>query len=236
MLDFSPRRETRIARWLGPWPRTITPSKPLDVLERLSGRLPTGHPSTGSRYKQMLGRLGIGCDLDRPMLKPQREESEKFEKLLERGSRDSAPLLALFSAEPNAPRAWPVHRFAETARRLSSDYGVRVAAIDAPYDKSFTSRISGILPTGSISLKLPRAAQVVAALARASLLVTDDPGLAHAAISMGTPAIELSNFEGPQDSAIHRVVPGSSASAAGRVCDAAAELLGQSRTVTLFRQ
>ena len=234
VLDFSPRSETRIARWLGAWPRTITPSHPLDLLERLAGRLPSGVPSSGSRYKQMLGQLGIRCDFDQPMLRPLREESDKFEKLLERGSRDSAPLLALFSAEARKPGAWPIQRFGETAHRLSSNYGVRVVAIDAPYDKSFTSRVSEILPGGSISLKTPRAAQIVAVLARASLLVTDDPGLARAAASMGTPAIELSNTNGPRDSGIHRIIAGSSANAVDRLCDAAAELLRQSRTATLF--
>jgi hypothetical protein len=66
-----------------------------------------------------------------------------------------------------------------------------VVAADVPYDADFTSSIAFSLPKGAIKLRSPRATELVAAVARSSLVVTDDSGIARMARGLGSPAINL---------------------------------------------
>ena len=236
VIDFSPRTETQIARWLTHRGRVLTPSQPLEFLERLAGRIRTKERARSSRYKQVLGQFGIKWETGKPILRVMREESIKFEKLLERDS-SAAPLVILFSGDPGCSISWPPEKFAETAHLLTNSFGIRIVAVDSPSDRSFSSRLSGLLPARAIVLRQPNALQIIAALARSSLLITDDPGLATAVIDLGTPTIELRYGRGTERVAETHVAIGQAApDAAIQIRDAASELLVLNRTSALFQR
>jgi ADP-heptose:LPS heptosyltransferase len=125
------------------------------------------------------------------------------------------------------------------AARLSHNFGARVIAADEPSDETFTEAISALLPQTAIKIAEPRALELAAAIARASLVITDERGLAELAIEMGTPVLEISDDSAAQSSSkAHRVVQGSSRArvATDEVYEIACEMLQASRSETLFRR
>jgi ADP-heptose:LPS heptosyltransferase len=127
-------------------------------------------------------------------------------------------------------RSWPINNFAELALRLSSNYGVRVIAADVPSTTEFTTRLGLTLPREAIKLRSPRSAELIAAVARSSLVVTDDSGIARMAGGLGTFAIDLGTSGkragGPSDPARRRIEA---------VYQEACRMLQNSRTGALFQ-
>jgi ADP-heptose:LPS heptosyltransferase len=125
------------------------------------------------------------------------------------------------------------------AARLSHNFGARVIVVDEPSDETFTEAISALLPQTAIKIAEPRALELAAAIARASLVITDERGLAELAIEMGTPVLEISDDSDARSSSkAHRVVQGSSRArvTTDEVYEIACEMLQASRSETLFRR
>jgi ADP-heptose:LPS heptosyltransferase len=206
VLDFSPgfatllyslTRRARIitprpsrARWSGPEPGT-----------RSSKR-----PAGAEAYTSILGQLDMNNDISNWSHLPAPQESARFEEYLARsGFKGGEPILLLHTMEAGWSRSWPVRCFAELALRLSANYGVRVVAADAPSTGDFTNSIAVSLPREAIKLRSPRAVEFVAAVARSSLVVTDDSGVARMSRGLGTPTLDLGTQAGVAGSASARV-------------------------------
>ncbi|HST20088.1 MAG TPA: hypothetical protein VLR90_03160 [Blastocatellia bacterium] len=229
VLDFAPRLETQMLSRLVVRARTITPSRLPHVIEMLLG----GSNKTPD-YENVLKQIGVnGSDMRLAISLPD-EEHAQFERLLERkGSRGGEPIIVLYAAG----NGWPVESFGEIGQRLANNFGARVIAVDEPSDKSFTESASALLPQTAIKLASPRALELAAAIARASLIVTDEPGLARMAADMGTPVIEIAEAHGKSRLAkSHRVVQGSSRARVGtdEVYEIACEMIQDSRSASLF--
>jgi len=230
VLDFSPGVPTLLFG-LTRRARIITP-----VVNR---RKPKGEASTGKRasrngraaYESILDQMHLSTDVSTWSHMPIVEESSRFEHLLARsGFRGGEPLLLLYTAETGWSRSWPIHKYAELAIRLHSGYGVRVIAADVPYSSDFTGSIGTLLPKEAIKLRAPRAAELVAAVARSSLLVTDDPGVAGMARALGSPVVEVGSSAGRA-----RNGPSGGQADIESVYEQACHLLLTSRTGGLFR-
>ncbi len=133
----------------------------------------------------------------------------------------------------------PLSHLAKSAQRLANNFGARVIAVDEPSDKSFTESASALLPQTAIKLASPRALELAAAIARASLIVTDEPGLARMAADMGTPVIEIAEAHSKSPLAKpHRMVQGSSRARVGtdEVYEIACEVIQDSRSASLFHR
>jgi hypothetical protein len=114
---------------------------------------------------------------------PAPEENARFEALLARhGFRGGEPVVVMYTA--GADGAWPIASFSETAHRLANNFNARVVAADEG-DRSFTTELDGLLPTIAINSPCLCALELMAAVARASVLITDEPNPAAAAL-MGT--------------------------------------------------
>ena len=230
VLDFSPGTAsllfglTRRARILTPTMRRQ--------------RWTTGRAGTTSKktpgsdsYTSILSQLGLNSDISNWTHPGMAHESSRFEESLERsGFKGGEPILLLYTMEAGWSRSWPIHCYAELAVRLSSNYGVRVVAADVPFTNDFTNSISLALPKESIKLRSPRAAELVAAVARSSLVVTDDSGVARMANGLGTPAIDLAagSSAGNRSSSLR-------SRDTEAVYQEACHLLQASRTGALFR-
>ncbi|HSO75895.1 MAG TPA: hypothetical protein VLU47_13755 [Blastocatellia bacterium] len=235
ILDFCPRPETQFLSRVVLRARTVTPSRLPLVLEFLSGSAPSSRRGGQvTDYEGVLRKLGLELGKSGLAAIPSPEENARFEDLLRRhGFRGGEPVVVMYTA--GGASAWPTASFAETAHRLANNFNARVLAADEPSDRSFTTALEGLLPKAAIKLAEPRALELMAAVARASVLITDEPNLAAAASEIGTPVINLTlPFPGASRRAAAEAMLASATT--DEVYDEACEILQESRSSSLFQQ
>jgi len=244
VLDFSPRLETQIVSRLMLRGRTITPSKltgAIDMVLGLAGLSETGSASARPNYASVLAQAGVELQDTRLGVAPTGEQDAQFERLLSRsGSRGGELIALLFSSDVHDSSNWPVQSFAEIGTRLVNNLNVRIVAADQPADDAFTAALIPLLPAAAIKFAEPSALELIAAIARSSIVVTDDAGVAQVATELHTPVIEVSDSlsapSGRSDS--HRIARGSSRArvTADEVYELASEVIQASRSVSLFER
>jgi ADP-heptose:LPS heptosyltransferase len=246
-LDCSPRVETQIASRLFLRARTITPSRLPHAMESLldlvgvPGRLDR---SGSSNHKRVLAQVGAEMTDTMFRVALPDEEHARFEQRLEKaGSRGGELIVLLYASDPGDARGWPVEAFAETGRRLANNFDARIIAADEPSDSAFTGELSAFPVAGMKTVTTvaePRAVELVAAIARASIAITDEPAMAQLAVELGTPVIEVADSESPGSvgSASHRIIGASTRKRVtiDEVYEGACELIQESRTSSLFRR
>ena len=119
----------------------------------------------------------------------------------------SHPLIGLHPGARDTRRRWPLARFAEAAKELHARVGGTVVAIGGEAERAACEAIGAVNLAG---LPIP---VMGAAIARMSLLVTNDSGPAHIAYALGTPTVTLfggtsPEMWGPLDAARHAVIAG----------------------------
>ena len=237
VLDFFPKLDTQILSRFVMRARTITPMRMPKVIEMLMGGAAT--VSQGG-YEGVLRQIGVEvADRSFGIHVPDAEHSE-FEALLHRsGYRGGEPIVVLYAADAGQLEGWPVERFVDTAQRLMNAFGARIVVLDEPGARSFNAAVGGRLPKSAISLAEPRALQFVAAVARASVLITDASAIAEMAAEISTPVIEIAGAQAAENSAseFHRIIRGSSRGriASDDVYELACVLIQSTRSSQLFR-
>jgi len=230
VVDFAPKPETQFLSRLVLRARTITPSRLPLVIEFLTG---AGLRRGGDRapdYESVLRKLGLEAGGNRIAITPTPEDNARFEELLARnGSRGGEPVVVLYTA--GGADAWPVASFAEIAQRLAGNFNARVVPADEPGDQTFTSALEALLPKTAIKLAEPRALALMAAVARASVLITDERNLAAVASGMGTPVIDVAGLAGA-----HSLRGPQISVTTDEVYEEACEILQESRSAGLFRR
>lgn len=116
--------------------------------------------------------------------------------------REGRPLVVV---NPNAgdmavERRWPIERMAELLRRLCGDRDVNVALIGAPKERALVESVANASGVGERVTNLAGridVPQLVALLAHADLLVTNDSGPMHIAAAVGTSVVALFGPETP---------------------------------------
>ena len=241
VLDLSPRLETQVFTSAVLRARAVTPSKPLDMLDRLLSR--TSANRAGSRAadcRRVLKQIGVEAALDRLSINQSPEEDARFERLLaDKGCRGGQPVVVLYSERGAPAEVWPIDKFAEIGERLAKNFAARIVAADEPGASDFTDVIGSMLPQGAIKLSQARAVEVVAAIARASLIITDEAGVAEMASDLGAPALEIARFKPEARLPKNRRVIHSAAPAritTDEVYELASEMLQESRLITLFER
>jgi ADP-heptose:LPS heptosyltransferase len=244
VLDFSPGPETQVISRIILGAKTITPISVSNFVDRLLGRSRT--PRAGDHRAEcasVLDQLGISVDDREPPIQPSAEDNDKFEQLLARNkSRGGEPIALLHGAIGDERRGWSAQKFGELALMLNN-FGARIVAVDEPHRRAFTGDMSSVLPKGSIKLAAPRAIELLAAIARASIFITDEPGIADAASDFGTPVLEVAEASSittrdeSSRSKNHRVIDGASRTriTAEEVYELAAEMIQENRSSLLFR-
>jgi ADP-heptose:LPS heptosyltransferase len=232
IVDFAPKPETQFLSRLVLRARTITPSRLPLVIEFLAGAGSRRGSERSADYESVFRKLGLDAGENRIAITPTPEDNARFEELLSRnGSRGGEPVVVLFTA--GSAGAWPVASFAEIAHRLASNFNARVVPADEPGDRSFTSALEASLPKTAIKLAEPRALDLMAAVARASVLITDERNLAAVASGMGTPVIDVA---GPARAGSHSLRGPEVNVTTDEVYEEACEILQESRSAGLFRR
>jgi ADP-heptose:LPS heptosyltransferase len=189
----------------------------------------------------VLRQVGVQMNDLRLGITPAVEEDARFEQRLSTaGSRGGELIVLLYASNPLSRQSWPVDAFGEIGMRLANNFSARIVAADEPCDDAFTGAVSSLLPSGAIKLAEPRALELVAAVARASLVITDEPGIAQIASELSTPVIEIAdaNSATAESSSAHRIAQGSSRSRVSpeSVYEIAGELIQENRSRSLFRR
>lgn len=244
VLDFSPRLETQIFSRLVMRARTITPSKfprMLGMLLELGGVRRSAGQSAASIYANVLQQAGIEMNDARLGITLPAEENTRFEyRLASSGSRGGELIALLYAGNPGSGDGWPVAAFGEIGTRLTNNLGARIIAADEPSDEAFTDAASALLPPGAIKLAEPRALELVAAIARASIVITDEAGIAQIASELNTPVVEVGDAISPTPAAFtaHRIAKGSTRArvSTDEVYDIACEMIQESRSPSLFQR
>ena len=240
VLGFSAGLETQVALRMGRGTRLVTPSKTPYLLDYLfgsrSGARRTG--DHGAECASVIDQLGLEIGEERSLIVLPGEENKRFEQLLTRhGSRGGEPVVVLYGSGSTVRRGSAVACLSEVASRLANNFGARVVAVDEPLSRGFTDRIAASLPPGAIRLASPRALEAAAAIARASLVITDEPDLVNLTSEFRTPILEVRYTRGRiKPGRAHRVVSGvAGSSLADEVFEAASEMLQRSRFPSLFQ-
>ena len=238
MLDFSPGIETQIASGMIPHVRLVRPSKLRSLVDLLfggRGRRTGDHPAD---CRNVIAQLGLEIvDEDSGVFVPV-EEHKRFEQLLVRHqSRGGEPIVVLYGSSAMAQRGSVVDCLSEVAVRLANNFGARIVAVDEPLSRTFTGRVSWSLPQGSIRIVSPRALEAAAAIARASITITDDPELVNMTSGFRTPMLEVrsGSFKAHPSQVDHGASePGNTL--ADDVFEAACRMLQASRFPSLFQR
>jgi ADP-heptose:LPS heptosyltransferase len=237
VLDFSPKVDTQLLSRFVLNARTVMPARLPRVLDLLMGGAWRSVGAGG--YASVLRQIGIELRDERLRLVVPADEHAQFEKLLERsGSRGGEPIVALYTADAGGGDGWPVAAFGEVGERLANAFGARLVALDEPGDTAFTAALGALLPKSAIKLAAPRALQLAAVIARASLVITDAAGIAQMAKDLGTPVIEITEDSGASRSAssTHHLISAPSRARISRdeVYETACALIQLSRSAQLF--
>ena len=244
VLDFAPRLETQIVSRLVVRARTFTPAKlprAIEMLLELGGaRRPAVH-SAPSDYANVLQQAGVEMnDARLGIMLPVQEDARFEHRLATSGSRGGELIVLLYASNPESRGGWPVAAFGEIGTRLANNFNARVVAADEPSDHVFTGAVSAFLPAGAIKLAQPHALELVAAIARTSIVITDEAAIARIASELNTPVIEVADAISPTPSSsrTHRIAKGSSRARVqtDEVYDIACEMIQQSRSPSLFQR
>lgn len=244
VLDFSPRLETQIVSRLVLRARVFAPSKlprAIEMLLELGGVLRSASRSASSDYENVLHQAGIEMNDARLAITLPVEEDARFERrLASSGSRGGELIVLLYASNPESRRGWPVVSFGEIGTRLANNLSARIVAADEPSDHAFTGAVSALLPPGAIKLAEPRALELVAAIARASIVITDERAIAQIALELNTPVIEIGDriSTAAAQSGSHRSVQGSWRKhvSTDDVYEIACGMIQESRSPSLFQR
>ena len=244
VLDFSPSVETQLVSRAILRARVFTTSKISQVIGRLmdfGGASRSGAESTRSDYANVLQQAGVELIETRLAIAPTAEEDGRFEKRLAASGSRGGELIVLLYGSPLGRGYWPIEAFGEIGKRLANNFNARVVAADEPSDSAFTRAVSELLPNGAIKLSEPRSMELISAIARASIVVTDEPAIAQVASELSTPVIEIADTASPQavaTSTTHRRARALSRShvSAEEVFGIACEMIQENRSLSLFQR
>lgn len=238
VVDFAPKMETQIASRFAWRTRHVTPARLSNLLDVLLKRKTISVKDHAKDCAVALKKIGITSIAERFAFTLGDGESQRFEATLKRGGfRGAEPVVVIHSSQ--GAQAWSLEKFSETAFRLANNFAARIVVVDEPYSNEFTKAIKSTLPKGAISVATPSALDFLAALARASLVITDESGVAKTARDLDAPVIELADAPSPfAGSDSHRILRSSSRAriSTDEVYEAACEMIQEGRTLPLFRR
>lgn len=220
------------------------PGRSLDFLANFHTRPPVEDTRQErhavDRYLDVLVPLGIRNASRVPRLRTRGEDDAKVEAMLKKVKADAgAPLVGLFPGAGHPSRRWPLAQFAEIANMLTRNDEVRIIVFAGPEEREMVSEVKSTFPRNTIVFDKLSIPQLASALARLSVLISNDTGPMHIAAAVGTSVVLLLDRRAPhsylpvegQHRVIQRVITEITTE---EVYGAARELLATGRTEALF--
>lgn len=151
-------------------------------------------------YADLLGALGVPVPDRAPALVVSPDAAARAEGLLagHPGPAGGPVVIVNPGAAFGPSKMWPAGRFAEVARRLRDEARGRVIVATGPGEEDVAATIRTEAPDGIVHLGGPDCPLdlLIALVARAALLVTNDTGPRHFAVATRVPTVVLM---GPTD-------------------------------------
>ncbi|MEW6126552.1 MAG: hypothetical protein AB1757_05890 [Acidobacteriota bacterium] len=239
-IDFSPRLETQIASRLSWRTRHITPARLSNVLDLFIKRESSTTADHLDECASALKKIGIKQIDTKFSLPVSNEESLRFEdSVFRKETRHGEPIVVCYTSLAGGADAWDFEKFTETAHRLYHNFKARMVILDEPFTNDFTKEMKSVLPPKAVSLNSPTAMQFAAVIARSSLVITDDRGVAKLAADFDAPVIEIADSPSAYaEDSDYRVLVSSSPSrvTTEAVFESASELIQSGRTASLLRR
>ena len=220
------------------------PGRSLDFLANFPTRPPvedTRHEKHAvDRYLDVLAPLGIRNAPRVPRLRTRAEDDRAVEAMLKKAKAEAgAPLVGLFPGAGHPSRRWPLPRFLELADMFTRNDEVRIIVFAGPEEREIVAQVKASFPRSTIIFDRLTIPQLASALARLSVLVSNDTGPMHIAAAVGTSVVLLLDRRAPhsylpvegQQRVIQRVIADITTE---EVYGAARELLATGRTEALF--
>lgn len=203
VIDLHSLSETNLLAYLSGAPHRLLsrrPGRSLDFLANFRPQPPAEDLSKHAveRYLDVLAPLKVGEVARVPRL-PLRDEAERaVDQLFKKAKVGAgAPVVGIFPGAGHPSRRWPLERFGELAQRLANSDGLHTALFIGPEELPQSKQIRAAFPKASTTaierLDIP---QLASALARTSVLVSNDTGPVHIAAAVGTPVVVLVGRDG----------------------------------------
>jgi lipopolysaccharide heptosyltransferase II len=131
---------------------------------------------------------------------PARARRRVGEWLESQGLDEGRPWVAIHPGSTAPSRRYPPESYAEVARRLVQDHGLRVVFTGGASERGEIERVRlGMAGAPSLSLAGELdLGELAALIARAPLLVSNNTGPVHVASAVGTPVVDLYALTNPQ--------------------------------------
>lgn len=113
--------------------------------------------------------------------------------LAAQGLRDERFFAVYPGTGPYGPgRKWPAQRFAETARRVSAEHGMRAVIVGTDVDQAEADYVAEALGESAVNLLgQTDLGQLAAVLECCEVLIGNDGGVGHVAAAVGTPVVTI---------------------------------------------
>ena len=230
VIDLFPKPLSMVAALAATGGRSITASPRYGDLLLGSRAAAFGHDDPIERIAGLIGVATVAAELLHTI---DPESHVWVERALGAIGYDGGPVVSVVSTG-----LWPVERFVDVASRLRDGYQAWIVALDAPRGERNAPKIAEALGGHVLGVASPAGSRFLAALARSSVLVTDDLGAAAIATLLGVPSVVVA-ASGARLPTLHdRVVltaPEAQHIDPDSVLDAASKLVGKSRTSQLFQ-
>lgn len=228
VVDLFPKLGSTVASWLAAGSRaTSSTSRYLDAFFKAKSAAQGGLDPVD----RISALLGVHPDSVALELAPDPENDAWIERALGATGYAGGPIVVAHTAG-----RWELDEFADVVGRLRSAFGAWTVALDTPREGGRAKQLAGAIGGRVLGVAAPAGGRLVASLARASLVVTDDTSVAYLAW-LALVRVVLVTSPGPYSLATRaglRTVDVSGGGAADEVYDAACELISAQRTGRLF--
>ncbi len=166
-------------------------SRSLDRLARFPAKPPLEDKAKHltERYLDVLLPLGIETAQREIVIEPQTKDRNFVAELFKKNNLENAKLAGLFPGAGNPSRRWSLENFAELARLLIEKDDVQPLVFLGPEEHGWREQVAKIFPPETVIIEKLNLAQLIAALARLDVLVSNDTGVAHLGALAGAPLV-----------------------------------------------
>jgi heptosyltransferase-2 len=174
----------------------------LDVPRERGKRVPVSMIERYLRITRALGCVDRGEALELPVQEGAR--GRVAARLEANGIDSSEPLLVVTpGASFGSSKLWPVEHFARACDGIARDLGLRTVLAPGPGEEAIAAAIAEGMASPAANLAEPPTtlAELVALVARARLVLTNDTGPRHIAVALHRPVVTLMGPTDPRHTA-----------------------------------
>ncbi|HKR12953.1 MAG TPA: glycosyltransferase family 9 protein [Pyrinomonadaceae bacterium] len=205
VIDLHSLSETNLLGYLSGAPHRLysrRPGRSLDYLANFKPRPPVEDRTRHAvdRYLEVLKPLDIENAPRIPVLPTNVVGDAAVDSLLAKAKAQSGELLVgLIPGAGNITRRWPLENYVQLADHLIRNDRVRVIVFAGPEEQAMMTEMRTLFPQGTIFFDKLTIPQLISALARLTLAVSNDTGPAHLASAVGVPVIVVMDRLTPHD-------------------------------------